>query len=168
MTKSLISMVAVVGFSLSGVAAEFKVGVVNLQKAIQATSAGKKAKTELESDFEKKKKDLQKKEADLKKMQEDIEKKRSVLSEEVLIKKQEEFREEMMKFQQVVAKNQGEIQKKEQELTQPILDKMKKIVEKMSKDKGYSMVLENTAMVLYVDSSHDLTDDVVKAFEKEK
>lgn len=161
-------MVAVVGFSLSGVAAEFKVGVVNLQKAIQATSAGKKAKTELESDFEKKKKDLQKKEADLKKMQEDIEKKRSVLSEEVLIKKQEEFREEMMKFQQVVAKNQGEIQKKEQELTQPILDKMKKIVEKMSKDKGYSMVLENTAMVLYVDSSHDLTDDVVKAFEKEK
>ncbi len=168
MTKSLVSLVAVLGFSFSGFAAEFKVGVVNLQKAIQATSAGKKAKTELESDFEKKKKELQKKEGDLKKMQEDIEKKKSVLSEDVLAKKQDEFREEMMKFQQTVQKNQGEIQKKEQELTQPILEKMKKIVEKMSKDKGYAMVLENTAMVLYVDSSHDLTDDVVKAFEKEK
>jgi len=74
----------------------------------------------------------------------------------------------MMKFQQVVQKNQGEIQKKEQELTQPILEKMKKIIEKMSKEKGYSMVLENTAMVLYVESAHDLTDEVVKAFEKDK
>ncbi len=149
-------------------AAEFKLGVVNMQKAIQATAAGKKAKTELESDFEKKKKDLQKKESDLKKMQEDIEKKKSVLSEEVLMKKQEEFREEMMKFQQVVGKNQAEIQKKEQELTQPILEKMKKVIEKVSKEKGYSAVIENTAMVLYIDSSNDLTDDVVKAFEKEK
>lgn len=149
-------------------AAEFKLGVVNMQKAIQATAAGKKAKTELESDFEKKKKDLQKKESDLKKMQEDIEKKKSVLSEEVLMKKQEEFREEMMKFQQVVGKNQAEIQKKEQELTQPILEKMKKVIEKVSKEKGYSAVIENTAMVLYIDSSNDLTEEVVKAFEKEK
>lgn len=148
--------------------AEFKMGVVNLQKAIQSTSQGKKAKTELETDFEKKKKELQKKEADLKKMQEDIEKKKSVLSEEVLSKKQEEFREEMMKFQQVVAKNQQEIQKKEQELTQPILEKMKKIIEKVSKEKGYSLVIENAALVLYSDGSTDITDDVVKVFEKEK
>ena len=159
----------VMGLFLIGsfaVSAEFKLGVVNMQKAIQATAAGKKAKAELESDFEKKKKELQKKEADLKKMQEDIEKKKSVLSEEVLMKKQEEFREEMMKFQQVVGKNQAEIQKKEQELTQPILEKMKKTIEKVSKDKGYSAVIENTAMVLYVDSAHHLTDEVIKAFEK--
>ena len=40
--------------------------------------------------------------------------------------------------------------------------------EKVSKEKGYSAVIENTAMVLYIDSSNDLTDEVVKAFEKEK
>ena len=164
---TLLALVAVT-FSMKAMAAEFKLGVVNMQKAIQSTSAGKKAKTELESDFEKKKKDLQKKEADLKKMQEDIEKKKSVLSEEVLSKKQEEFREEMMKFQQVVGKNQSEIQKKEQELTQPILEKMKKVIEKISKEKGYSAVLEHNAMVLYIDSKHDLTEEVVAAFEKEK
>lgn len=164
-SKLLVGLLYIASVSFS---AEFKLGVVNMQKAIQATAAGKKAKTELESDFEKKKKELQKKEADLKKMQEDIEKKKSVLSEEVLIKKQEEFREEMMKFQQVVGKNQSEIQKKEQELTQPILEKMRKTIEKISKEKGYSAVIENTAMVLYIDISHDLTDEVVKAFEKEK
>lgn len=168
MTKSLLPVLAILGFSLNSFSADFKVGVVNLQKAIQGTASGKKAKAELEGDFEKKKKELQKKEGDLKKMQEDIEKKKSVLSEEVLVKKQEEFREEMMKFQQVVQKNQGEIQKKEQELTQPILEKMKKVIDKMAKDKGYSMILENTAMVLFVEPAHDLTEEVVKAFEKEK
>ena len=90
MTKSLLSLVAILGFSHISFSAEFKVGVVNLKKAIQGTALGKKAKTELEENLEKKKKDLQKKEGDLKKMQEDIEKKKSVLSEEVLIKKQEE------------------------------------------------------------------------------
>ena len=35
--------------------AEFKAGVVDMQKAIQSTKAGKKAKSELEGEFEKKK-----------------------------------------------------------------------------------------------------------------
>ena len=77
--------------------AEAKVGYIDMQKAIQSTSAGKKAKTELEGDFNKKKKELEKKEADLKKMGEDLEKKKSVLSEDALNKKQAEFQEEMLK-----------------------------------------------------------------------
>lgn len=148
--------------------AEAKVGYVDMQKAIQSTSAGKKAKTELEGEFNKKKKELEKKEADLKKMGEDLEKKKSVLSEEALGKKQAEFQEEMLKYREVVGKSQLEIQKKERELTAPILDKMKKVIAKLAKDKGYTMVIENSQMVLYATPDADMTDDVVKAYEKEK
>ncbi len=148
--------------------AETKIGFVDMQKAIQATAAGKKAKAELEGDFNKKKKDLEKKEADLKKMGEDLEKKKSVLSEEALGKKQAEFQEEMMKYRDVVGKSQVEIQKKERELTAPILEKMKKAIAKLAKDKGYSLILENSQMVLFATAESDLTDEVVKAFEKEK
>ena len=149
-------------------AAEAKIGFVDMQKAIQSTAAGKKAKAELEGEFNKKKKELEKKEADLKKMGEDLERKKSVLSEEVLSKKQAEFQEEMMKYRDVVGKSQVEIQKKERDLTAPILEKMKKVIEKVAKDKGYSMVLENSQMVLYSNADSDLTDDVIKAYEKEK
>ena len=148
--------------------ADTKIGFVDMQKAIQATAAGKKAKTELEGDFNKKKKDLEKKEADLKKMGEDLEKKKSVLSEEALGKKQAEFQEEMMKYRDVVGKSQVEIQKKERELTAPILEKMKKAIAKLAKDKGYTLILENSQMVLFATAESDLTDEVVKAFEKEK
>ena len=149
-------------------AAEAKIGFVDMQKAIQSTAAGKKAKSELEGEFNKKKKELEKKEADLKKMGEDLERKKSVLSEEVLSKKQAEFQEEMMKYRDVVGKSQLEIQKKERDLTAPILEKMKKTIEKVAKEKGYSMILENSQMVLFATSDADLTDTVVKAYEAAK
>ncbi|MEN0059000.1 MAG: OmpH family outer membrane protein [Bdellovibrio sp.] len=166
MKKSLIVLSLLMTASLAQ--AEAKFGFVDMQKAIQASSAGKKAKTELEGDFNKKKKELEKKEADLKKMGEDLEKKKSVLSEEALAKKQAEFQDEMLKYRDVVGKSQLEIQKKERELTAPILEKMKKVIAKIAKEKGYSLVLENSQMVLYSTPEADLTDEVIKAFEKEK
>lgn len=149
-------------------AAEMKIGFVDMQKAVQSTAAGKKAKSELEGELEKRKKELQKKDADLKKMKEDLDKKKSVMSEEALQKKMTEFQEEFTSFQQIVGKNQMELQKREQDLTGPILTKMRKVIEKVAKEKGYSMILENSAMVLYASKDNDLTDDIVKAFEKEK
>ena len=163
MIKGLLVFLMASGISLAQAAT--KVAVVDMQKAIQSTAQGKKAKKELEGDFEKKKKELQKREADLKKMGEDIEKKKSVLSEDALQKKQAEFQEEMMKYRDLMGKSQMEIQKKERELTQPILEKMKKTIEKVAKTKGFDMVLEQSGAILFAEKSTDITDDVVKAFE---
>ncbi len=149
--------------------AESKVGYVDVQRAIQATSVGKKAKEQLDSEFKKRKDVLDKKKADIEKMGQELEKKKSVLSEEVLGKKQLELQDEMVKFQKTVAENQLEIQKKEKDLVDPILEKMKKIIEKVAKDKGFSLVMEKNAQnVLFAQKDLDLTDDVVVSFEKEK
>lgn len=154
----------------SGLAlAEAKVGCVDVQKAIQSTAAGKKAKESMEAEFKKRKESLDKKKADIEKMGQDLEKKRSVLSEEVFGKKQVELQEEMMKFQKVVGENQMEIQKKEKELLEPIFEKMKKVIEKVAQEKGFTVVVDKNAQnVLFAQKEADMTDDVVKAFEKEK
>jgi outer membrane protein len=52
-----------------------KIGTVDMQRAIQTSETGKKAKGELEQAFNKKKKELQAEEANLKKLQEDFQKK---------------------------------------------------------------------------------------------
>lgn len=166
MIKLVVALCVV--FATGSALADAKVGFIDVPKAIQATAAGKKAKVELEGQFNKKKKELEKKEADLKKMNEDLEKKKSVLSEEALRAKQGEFQAEMMKFRDEVSKSQAEIQKRQQELTAPILEKMQKTIAKVSKDQGYSLVLQNTQGVLYATPDADLTDAVVKAFEKDK
>ncbi len=167
--KNLLLMTAFVLAGSSAIAAESKIGYVDVQKAIQATASGKKAKEVLDSEYGKRKKDLDKKKADIEKMGQDLEKKKTVLSEEVMGKKQMELQEEMMKFQKVVAENQLEIQKKEKELVEPILEKMKKIIEKVAQDKGYSIVLEKQAQnMLYAQKDADLTDTVVAEYEKSK
>ncbi len=74
----------------------------------------------------------------------------------------------MMKYRDVVGKSQLEIQKKERDLTAPILEKMKKVIAKMAKEKGYSLVVENSQIALYAAPEADITEDVIKAFEKEK
>ena len=166
--KSTITLLgALVLMSSSVFAADSKVGYIDVQKAIQATGAGKKAKESLDAEFQKRKTVLDKRKADIEKMGQDLEKKKSVLSEEVLGKKQMELQEEMMKFQKTVGENQLEIQKKEEELLKPILAKMKTVIEKVATAKGYSMVLEQKGQnILWAQKDGDLTDDVVKAFEK--
>lgn len=145
----------------------FKLGYVDLQKAIQETSTGKKAKSELEKEFNAKKGDLQKREADLKKMAEDLEKKKVALSDEMKAKKQQELQQDMMKFQREVGESQMNIQKKERELTEPILKKLQASLDKIAKDKGLSMVLEKSEQsVLWAKKELDLTDDLVKEYER--
>jgi outer membrane protein len=146
---------------------EIKLGYVDLQKAIQETTVGKKAKKELETEFNAKKTELQKREADLKKMNEDLEKKKSALSDDVRNKKSQELQAEMMKFQREVSESQMNIQKKERELTQPILEKLQASMEKIAKDGGYTMIFEKSEQsVLWAKKEVDLTDAVVKEFEK--
>ena len=149
--------------------AEQKIGLVDMQKAIQETSEGKKAKKELEGDFNKKKKDLEKSETDIKKLGEDLDKKALVLSDDVKQKKQQEIQMAMRKYQEAVAKSQMEIQKHERDLTQPIITKIRKIIEDIAKKDGLTVVLEKSEqLVLFSEKSIDLTERVIKDFDAKK
>lgn len=169
--KNFLALAVVLMFAGLANAAEFKLAYVDVQKAIEKTSMGKKAKEEMKKEAEKKNKELEKKKTDIDKMREDIEKKRSVLAEEAFAKRAAELQEEMQKFNQTAAKAQTELQKKESELLEPIVKKMKTVIEQLAKDKGITMVIQsnqNAQIVLYAAAETDLTDELVKAFDKEK
>lgn len=169
--KKVLVMFVLSAFSITSFAAEnLKIVYIDMQKAIQGTKEGAKAKKELESEFNAKKKKLAVSEEKLKKMQEDLEKKAMVLSDDVRAKKQQEFQEEMFAYQKLVGQSQQEIQKREAELTKPILDKVAKVIEQLAKEKGYEMVLERgpTNNILWAKREAEITDEVVAAFEKAK
>lgn len=168
--KALITIFALaIGLASVNAHADIKIGYVDMQKAIQSTKDGQKAKKSLEAEFEKRKKSLQKKEGDLKKMGEELEKKAMVLSDEVRGQKQKEFQETMMDFQQTVQKNQQEIQQQERKLTEPILKKLQTVIEEMAKKDKYTVILEKRENgVLWAQKELDITEQVVKAFESKK
>lgn len=142
-----------------------KLGIVDIEKAIKATSSGQKMSKELQGEFEKKKSEFQKRDGDLRKMFEDLEKKKSLLTEDARQKKASELQQEQMKFQKEVADSQATIQKKERDMLEPIAKKMEELIEKMAKDGNYTAILDRRA-ILWGAKSADLTDEIVKEFDK--
>lgn len=167
--NSVLGILALV-FATAGLtahAADIKVGTIDMQKAIQETAAGKKAKKELEDEFNKKKKDLDKREADIKKMGEDFEKRSMAMNEDARAKKQGELQGEMRKYQELAAKSQMEIQKRERDLTQPIVTKLRTILEDIAKKEDYTVILEKSEQsVMFAKKDIDLTERVVKDYDK--
>ena len=148
-------------------AEEPKIGVVDMQKALQSVEAGKKAKSQLEKEFNSKKKELQAEEASIKKLGEEFKKQSLVLNEEARGKKQAELQERIMKFQELTQRSQMEIQQKEQELTQPIIQRLRGIVQETAKKRNLHLVLEkNENTVLFSLDKDDLTEEVVSQFNK--
>jgi outer membrane protein len=164
---------SVIGFSLINVNARAtevpRIGVVDMQRALQSVEAGKKAKLDLEKEFNAKKKDLQNEENAIKKLSEEFKKQSLVMSEEARAKKQAELQERIMKFQELTQRSQYEIQQKEQSLTEPIILKLRDVINEIAKEKNYSLILErNENMVLFALDRDDLTDQVIASFNKKK
>lgn len=168
--KQVLAALMMVGFVVGGTAhaADMKLGYIDMNKALQETSAGKKAKAELEKEFKAKRDELSKKQADLKKMGEDFEKKRAVLSDDVRQRKQAELQQEMMKWQEAAGQAQMNMQTKEQDALKPIFEKMQKAIERVAKDKGYTMILEKSQSVVWGTPENDVTAQVVKEFDSMK
>lgn len=167
MRSLIFIVVGLMGFGSYSAQAEQKIAVVDMQKAIQTSNSGKKAREELEGAFNKKKKELQAEESNLKKLQEDFQKQQAALNPAAKQKKQAELQEKFMKYQELLQKSQADIQKREQEMSAPIISKIKSVVAEIAKSKGVDVVLErNENFVLFSKPELDLTDDVLKAINK--
>jgi outer membrane protein len=148
-------------------AEDVKIATVDLQKALQSVDAGKKAKAQLEKEFNTKSKEFQAERNSLTKAIEEFRKQSLALSEEARTKKQNEIQERGMKLQEATQRSQTELQQKEHDLTAPILTKLRGIITDLAKQKGYSMVLEKSdTTVIYSLDKDDLTDGVIDAFNK--
>ena len=143
-----------------------KIGIVDMQKAIQSWEAGKKAKSELEGAFNKKKKELDDQGAQLKKDQEAFTKKQAALSDSAKRDQGTKLQEKMMKYQELLQKSNVEIQKKEQEMSEPIIKDIRTKVAEIAKKRGFSLVLEkNDNIVIFSDDKTDVTDEVIKSIK---
>ncbi len=165
---ALVSLAQGLGLGLRSALAEdaVHIGTVDMQKALQTVEAGKKAKAQLEKDFNAKKKELQAEEGQIRKATDEFKKQSLVMSDEARAKKQAELQDRIVKFQELTARSQMEIQQKEKELTQPIVVKIKGIIADIAKKRSFTVVLEkNDNNVLYSLEKDDITTEVIGIFD---
>ncbi|MFZ1866288.1 MAG: OmpH family outer membrane protein [Polyangiales bacterium] len=154
--------------SASTVRAQVKIGVVDLQRAINETEDGRQAKRRLKKLFDERQKSLNEKQENLKAQKESLERQQEVLSEDALKKKVEKYQADLMELQNEYVQYQQELSQKEGELTQKILEKMQAILRRIGQTDGYTLILEaNEGGVVWVPSNLDLTDVLIQRYNKE-
>lgn len=152
----------------AGLAQGQKIGVVDMQRALNETEDGRAAKAKLEKYAAKRQKDLNAKQESLKQLKDTIEKQQSVLERPVLEKKVEEYQKSAMELQSTYMEFQREFQAKEMELTQDIVLRMREIMKRVGHKEGYTLILDrNEAGVVFVPGSYDLTDVLIQQYNAE-
>ncbi len=172
MRLSSITLFALIAVLLAGSAnvaqAEVKIGVVDLQRAINETEDGRQAKRRLKKLFDERQKSLDEKQQNLKTQKDSLERQQDVLSEDALRKKVEKYQADLMDLQNEYMQYQQELQSKEAELTQKILEKMQAILRRIGQTDGYTLIVEaNEGGVVWVPSNLDLTDVLIQRYNKQ-
>lgn len=164
--KRLAALVAVLVACLGlmageGMAADMKIGVINVQKVLLTCEAGKTAKEKVDAKMKELQSSFKKEEEALKTLQDEIKKKSSAWSEEKKAEKVREYQKNGRELQVKTDDAKFEMKQLQDKEVEPILKALEKVVEKFGKEKGYTAILESRNG-LYFDDSIDVTDTIVK------
>ena len=155
--------------ALPAAAQDVKIGYVDLQKALNLSSAGKSAKEKIGEKVKEYEGEVKKRQDELKKMKEELEKQAVLLSEEARGKKERDYQQKLKEFQRFTKDIQDELQQKDAEFTRRILEDLFQVIKEFGQKQGYTVILEKTeSSILYAPDQIDLTEQVIEAYNASK
>ena len=144
-------------------AKDLKIGVVNMQRALNETDEGKaaqkrleKIKQNLESELNRKLKEFYKKETELRKAW-------SILKDAEKRKRAEDSRKEFEVLQKRYLEAERELMNKKTKEMMKISDKLTKVIERLARKEKFDYIFDNAA-VLWAPRHVDVTNEVIRAF----
>ncbi|WP_456384775.1 OmpH family outer membrane protein [Desulfolithobacter sp.] len=146
-------------------AAAPKIGVVNVQKALQSSDAGKEAQSAMEKKLKELQEQFRQEEDALLALQKEIEKKSSVWSDDTRREKVIELNKKRRDLQLKQDDANMELKRLREKKYGPILKTLEQVVEEVAKENGYTVVLPRNA-VLYYSETIDMTKDTIQALDR--
>jgi outer membrane protein len=147
---------------------DLRVAAVDFRRAVNEVEQGKAAKKRLEADFNKKKKKIEIQQKELEALQANLQEESMVLPPDKLRAKQAEFQEKILQLRQKMGEYQQEIVEQEAQLSGKIIENLRLIVESLGKEKGYTLIVEKSNdPILFVKTKDDLTNEVIKRYNKQ-
>ena len=154
----------VMAFATGICTAEFKLGYLDIQKALGQSDAGKAVKEQLTAKFKKYQDEINGKQEELKKLKGELETQGSMLTESKRAEKEKEYGVKLKNFQQFTKDAQDEMQGRDKELTQKVLEAFEKVVQEYGRKNGYTFIFVRTEGIMFADEKVDLTDELLKLF----
>ncbi len=162
-------ILSIEGWLGSVLAAELKIGCVDIQKAVNECNAGKEAKKALTKEMEKFQHLIVEKQKELQTMKDTLDKQDKMLTLESRAAKEKEFQAKLRDFQRWGQDSQNELGQKQKDLERNIAVGIQRVVQKIGVEEGYTLIFDkNETMLLFASQSVDLTDQVIKILDAQK
>lgn len=171
MKKATVLLAALVitafAFASAG-AAELKIGYVDLQKALNESTAGKKAKEKFTAEVKRAESEIARKKEELERLGGSLEKQSSMLKDDVKAEKEKEFIQLQKDYERKLKDYKDELQIKDAQYTRGILADLVDIIKKYGKANNYTIVFERSETVLlYATDALDITDKIISIYDSQ-
>ncbi|KPA13026.1 Outer membrane chaperone Skp (OmpH) [Candidatus Magnetomorum sp. HK-1] len=143
-----------------------KVGYINLQRLVNESNLGKAAKANIEKMRQEKQTEIDQKLEDIRKLKERVEKNGSLMGAKNKAEKVEELQQMYKTYQRMVTDAKEDLTKQDGKLVSTILERADGVLKEVAKREKYSIILKDPDAIGYLDKKVDITDMVIKAFNK--
>lgn len=160
-------------FRLNGEAADsFKLGVVDPQAVLEKSKAGKRALETLKEYAATRQKLLAGDEEELKNLEKQLKEQEATLNEQQKRDKQNQFRSKLQDYQRRAQEFNQELGAKQKELVDDYMKKIQAATKTVAEKGGFTVVVDKGSestikIVLYNRDTLDLTDQVIKEFDRQ-
>ena len=138
-----------------------KIGVIDFQKVLETSTAGKLIQSELKKENEKMAADLQAKGTEIEKIGQRLERESMVMSKEMREEKEREQRIKVNDFKTLQKKYRAALQKLQVELMQQLQSDVTALTQEIGKKEGYLLIMDKRG-VIYAPTSVDLSDKLIQ------
>ncbi len=144
-----------------------KIGVVDLQRIIDTSNAGKRSSAEIKKQGKKMEKILKEKEAGVEEMKKALEQKALVMSQESREDKERALRIKMNDFKSLRKRYLDKLKEMNLDFSSRIKKKVFEIVDNVGRSGGYQLILErHVGGVVYAPNAIDITDKVIEKYNE--
>ncbi len=144
-----------------------KVGVIDFQKIIDESNAGKRSEVEIKSQGKKMEKILKDKEGNIEQLKKSLEQKALVMSLEVREEKEREMRIKANDLKSLRKRYLDTLKELNLKLSDAIKKDVFELVEDVGRREGYLLILERRfGGVVYAPNAIDITDKVIQEYNK--
>ncbi len=162
------AVAAVTAIGGAAFAEGLKVAVIDVNKVLNESDAGKDAKKKMEARYEELKKKIDAKNEEAKKMKEELDKQKILLGKDKLKEREDALKTKIDELRQLTQESEKEMQNRQGEMTREILKTIEGRLDKYIADEKLDLVLEKSAGVIHANPSMDITAKVLELVNKEK
>ncbi len=146
-----------------------KIGILDFQKVLETSKAGKAAQEKIKNAAEQMQEELKKRKDEIEESRKNLERESLVMNKQAREDKEREIRIKINDFKTLQQKYYKEYKTQEQKLIHQIQKEVFDLAGKLGKEQGYTLILEKRdSAAIYHDASIDITEELIRRYDKEQ